>query len=78
VTGLITSLAVGDINIVTGLVWLLIATVFSMVGGAIGGILLAGKDLGYEFSAILGSLFGPTGVIPAIVLGLVVLNLLTN
>ncbi|BAY13784.1 hypothetical protein [Calothrix sp. NIES-2098] len=77
-TDLITSLAVGEINLVTGLVWFLLAIVLSMVGGAIGGILLGGKVFGYEYSAILGSLFGPTGVIPAIVIGLVVLNLLTN
>ncbi len=75
---LFTSLAVGEINLITGLVWLLIATVLSMVGGAIGGMLLAGKDIGYQFSAILGGLFAPAGVIPAILLGLFMLNLLTN
>ncbi|MEH1997243.1 hypothetical protein [Nostoc sp.] len=74
----ITSLADGDLNIATGFVWLIIATALSMVGGAIGGMLLAGKDIGYQFSAMLGALFAPAGVIPAILLGLVVLNLLTN
>ncbi|MEH2080609.1 MAG: hypothetical protein V7K89_11550 [Nostoc sp.] len=74
----LTSLADGDLNIVTGLVWIVIATVLSMVGGAIGGMLLAGKDIGYQFSAMLGALFAPAGVIPAILLGLVILNLLTN
>ncbi|AUB39586.1 ABC-type spermidine/putrescine transport system, permease component II [Nostoc flagelliforme CCNUN1] len=49
-----------------------------MVGGAIGGMLLAGKDIGYQFSAMLGALFAPAGVIPAILLGLAALNLLTN
>jgi hypothetical protein len=78
VRDLLTSLASGDLNIETGFVWLVIATALSMVGGAIGGMLLAGKDIGYQFSAILGALFGPAGVIPAILLGLVVLNLLTN
>ncbi|MBW4562327.1 MAG: hypothetical protein KME32_14480 [Mojavia pulchra JT2-VF2] len=77
-TNLFTNLASGDLNISTGLVWVLIATILSMIGGAIGGMLLAGKDIGYQFSAILGGLFGPAGVIPAILLGLVVLNLLTN
>jgi hypothetical protein len=75
---LLTSLAVGDINPMTGVVWLLIATALSMVGGAIGGMFLAGKDIGYEFSALLGGLFAPAGVIPAILLGLFILNLLTN
>ncbi|MBD2245712.1 hypothetical protein [Nostoc sp. FACHB-888] len=74
----LTSLADGDLNIATEFVWLIIATALSMVGGAIGGMLLAGRDIGYQFSAMLGALFAPAGVIPAILLGLTVLNLLTN
>ncbi|MEI1378233.1 hypothetical protein PQG02_09695 [Nostoc sp. UHCC 0926] len=74
----LTSLADGDLNIATEFVWVIIATALSMVGGAIGGMLLAGKDIGYQFSAMLGALFAPAGVIPAIILGLAVLNLLTN
>lgn len=60
----LTSLADGDLNIATELVWLIIAAALSMVGGAIGGMLLAGKDIGYQFSAMLGALFAPAGVIP--------------
>ncbi|MEH2302287.1 MAG: hypothetical protein V7K88_25715 [Nostoc sp.] len=74
----LTSLANGDLNIATEFVWVIIATALSMVGGAIGGMLLAGKDIGYQFSAMLGALFAPAGVIPAIILGLAVLNFLTN
>ncbi|QKQ75001.1 hypothetical protein [Nostoc sp. TCL240-02] len=74
----LTSLADGDLNIATELVWLIIAAALSMVGGAIGGMLLAGKDIGYQFSAMLGALFAPAGVIPAIFLGLAALNFLTN
>ncbi|MDZ7969529.1 MAG: hypothetical protein RM368_32085 [Nostoc sp. DedSLP03] len=74
----LTSLADGDLNIATELVWIIIATALSMVGGAIGGMLLAGKDIGYQFSAMLGALFAPAGVIPAILLGFVILNLLIN
>lgn len=43
--------------------------------GAIGGILLAGEELGYEFAATIGGLFAPAGVIPAMLLGLFLLNL---
>ncbi|MEH1893949.1 MAG: hypothetical protein V7K94_01285 [Nostoc sp.] len=78
VINFLTSLADGDLNIATELVWLIIATALSMVGGAIGGMLLAGKDIGYQLSAMLGALFAPASVIPAILLGLVALNLLTN
>ncbi|MEH2241877.1 hypothetical protein [Nostoc sp.] len=78
VINFLTSLADGDLNIATEFVWVIIATALSMVGGAIGGMLLAGKDIGYQFSAMLGALFAPAGVIPAIILGLAVLDLLTN
>jgi hypothetical protein len=78
VTDFFTSFASGDINIVTGFAWVVIATALSLVGGAIGGIILAGKDIGYEFSAALGGLFAPVAVIPAILIGLFVLNLLGN
>jgi hypothetical protein len=73
-----TSLVLGDINLITGFVWLFIAIVLSMIGGGLGGMLLAGKDIGYQLSAMLGGLLAPAGAIPAIVLGLFILNLLTN
>ncbi|RUR84702.1 hypothetical protein ACF3DV_20595 [Chlorogloeopsis fritschii PCC 9212] len=73
-TEVFTSLAGNDINLVTVLIYLVIATVLSLVGGAIGGILLAGEELGNQFAAMIGGLFAPAGVIPAIVLGLILLN----
>ncbi|MBW4445404.1 MAG: hypothetical protein KME22_02640 [Hassallia sp. WJT32-NPBG1] len=77
-TDFLSSLLSGDINLITSLVWLAIAAGLSIVGGAIGGVLLAGKDLGYELAAMTGGLLGPAGVIPAIFLGLLILNLLNN
>ncbi|MBH8562726.1 hypothetical protein I8748_11135 [Nostoc sp. CENA67] len=74
----LTNMADGDLNLTTGLLWLILATVVSMIGGAIGGIILAGKDIGYSFSAMLGALFAPAGAIPAILLGLILLTLLSN
>lgn len=76
--GMVTSLMAGDLNLMTGFIWFIVATVVSMVGGAIGGMLLAGEELGYNFAAILGGLFGPAGVIPGAILGLIVLNLLSS
>ncbi len=70
----LTSLAAGDINLVTGLVWLVLAAALSVVGGAIGGVLVAGKDLGNQLAAMIGGLFGPAGVIPAVLIGLVILR----
>lgn len=70
-----TNLMTGEITLITGIFWLFFAAIVSMIAGAIGGIILAGKDLGYELAAILGSLFGPAGVIPVAAIGLVVLKL---
>ncbi|WP_017716710.1 hypothetical protein [Kamptonema formosum] len=70
----LTSLAAGDITLFTGLVWLAVAAALSVAGGAIGGTVLAGKDLGYQLAAMIGGLFGPVGVIPAVLIGLAVLR----
>ncbi len=67
-------LIAGEITLLTGIVWLAVAGAVSIVGGAIGGVLLARKDLGYGLSAMIGGLFGPVGVLPAIALGLIVLK----
>jgi hypothetical protein len=58
-----------ELNFSTEITWLIIALVLSMIGGAIGGMMLAGKEIGYKFSAVIGSLFAPAGVIPAMILG---------
>ncbi|NET00443.1 MAG: hypothetical protein F6K62_04980 [Sphaerospermopsis sp. SIO1G2] len=63
-----------DINLPTILVWVIIAVIISMIGGAIGGMILAGKEIGYKLSATVGSLFAPAGVIPAVILGLLIVN----
>ncbi|GAB1539985.1 hypothetical protein NUACC21_26540 [Scytonema sp. NUACC21] len=73
-----TSLMAGDLNLTTGFVWFLVTAAISMVGGAIGGMILAGRDIGYQFSALLGGLFGPAGAIPGVVLALIVLDLLRS
>ena len=70
----LTSLAAGDINLVTGLVWLVLAAALSVIGGVIGGVLVGGKDLGNQLAAMIGGLFGPAGVIPAVLIGLVILR----
>ncbi|MEL4898464.1 hypothetical protein [Crocosphaera sp. Alani8] len=68
------NLVAGEITLITGIFWLLFAGFISMIAGAVGGILLAGKDLGYELAGILGSLLGPAGVLPVATIGLVVLK----
>ncbi|MCF4966047.1 hypothetical protein [Nostoc sp. CMAA1605] len=78
VSAFLTSMVAGDLTLVTGLLWLIIATIISMVAGAVGGMILAGKEIGYVFSATLGALFAPTGTIPAVVVGLAILNFLSR
>jgi hypothetical protein len=68
------SFMAGELNLWTGMVWLAIAAGLSIVGGAIGGVLLASKDLGYELAAMIGGLFGPVAMIPAAVLGLLIIG----
>ncbi len=68
-------LMMGEITLITGLFLLIIAALISMIGGAIGGMLLAGKDLGYQLSAMMGGLLGPAGVLPVALIGLVLLKL---
>ena len=62
------------ITVMTGAVWLLIAIAFSIVGGALGGVVLAGKDLGPRLSAMIGGLYGPAAIIPAATLGLALIG----
>ncbi|EAW39024.1 hypothetical protein [Lyngbya sp. PCC 8106] len=64
----------GEITLLTGIVWLAVAGSVSILGGAIGGVLLARKDLGFGLAASIGGLFGPVGVLPAIAIGLIVLK----
>ena len=74
--GLMTQLGTGQIGVGSAVLWLVVAFVVSMVGGAIAGVRLAGKDLGNELAAMMGAMFGPTAVVPAVLVGLAVLFLL--
>ncbi|MEM8604512.1 MAG: hypothetical protein AAGF24_11840, partial [Cyanobacteria bacterium P01_H01_bin.121] len=48
-----------QITLATAPVWICIAALFAIVGGALGGIALAGKDLGARLAAMIGGLYGP-------------------
>ena len=71
--GLIDQLGAGQIGAATAVLWLLAAFVLSVAGGAVAGVRLAGKDLGNELAAMMGAMFGPTAVLPAVLVGLIVL-----
>ena len=60
----------------TALLWTVLAFVLAAAGGAIAGIVLAGKDLGNELAGMMGAMFGPAGAVPAVVIGLAILALI--
>ncbi|MBE7382351.1 MAG: hypothetical protein F6J95_013195 [Leptolyngbya sp. SIO1E4] len=62
------------ITLATGPVWLLVAIAFSILGGALGGVVLARKDLGSRLAAMIGGLYGPAAMIPAATLGLALIG----
>lgn len=63
-------------NIVELLELVGIALVAAVIGGALAGAKLGGKDLGYGLAAMMGGFYGPTAVLPAAVLGIVLLTCL--
>lgn len=55
---------------------LFVGLVASGIGGAGGGVLTGGKALGNQLAALMGSFYGPVGVVPGLVAGLIALALL--
>ena len=51
-------------------------TVASVIGGAIGGVLVGGKSLGNKLAATMGAFYGPLAGIAGVALGVVVLMLM--
>jgi hypothetical protein len=70
------SLTNGEINLATGLVWLAVAGIFAGGSGALSAMKLGGQDIGNELAGMMGTVFGPIGAIPAVLLGLVILKLI--
>lgn len=54
----------------------LTAAAIAVVSGALAGIRIGGKDLGRELAAMMGAFYGPVAVLPAAVVGLIILALL--
>ncbi len=70
------SLAAGEINALTSIVWVLAAGFFAAAAGAGSAVKLAGKDIGNELALMMGCLFGPLAALPGVVVGLIVLKLI--
>jgi len=52
-----------------------LALILAIVGGALSGMKIGGEYLGKELAAMMGAFFGPASVVPAAVLGIVILAL---
>lgn len=52
---------------------LVLALVLALAGGAIAGMKIGAEALGKELAAMMGAFYGPTAVLPAVVIGLAVL-----
>jgi hypothetical protein len=64
---------IGDISIIGAAVALIVGTAASIIGGALGGIMVGGKAIGNELAAMMGGFYGPLAGVAGIVLGLIVL-----
>jgi hypothetical protein len=72
----ISQLASGHLGFATIAIWTVITALLAILGGALTGMQLAGKDLGRALAASMGAMFGPTAVVPGLLLGLVILTFL--
>jgi len=54
---------------------LALALVLAIVGGALAGIRIGGEHLGRELAAMVGAFYGPAAVLPAAIVGLIILAL---
>lgn len=70
---IINALMAGDITLVTGIIWYIVALVVGAIGGAIGGVIVGGKHMGNELAAMMGSFFGPMAAAPGVLIALIVL-----
>jgi hypothetical protein len=68
-------LAEGHITWATGALLCLAALAVGALGGAVSGILVGGKHIGYGLSAMMGTVFGPIAALPGVLLALVALLL---
>lgn len=63
-------------DIATLLPALALGVIASVLGGAIGGVLVGGRQIGNEIAAMMGSFYGPLAGFGGVLLGLAVVALL--
>ena len=73
---LLEQMSSGHLTLATGVAWVGVAWVLSMIGGALTGLALAGEDIGHELSTLMGGVYGTTVGAPAALVGLLLLQVL--
>lgn len=73
---LVQQLLQGNITWLTGAVLCVAALALGALGGALGGVLVGGKHIGYGLSAMMGTFFGPIAALPGVLAALLLLSLL--
>ena len=69
-------LSAAHLGVFSLILWTAMAALLAIVGGALAGMRLGGKDLGNGLAASMGAMFGPLAVVPGVLLGLVILKFL--
>jgi hypothetical protein len=65
----------GSITWATGSILCFAGLACGAIGGAIGGVLVGGKHVGYGLSALMGMFFGPIAALPGVLIALLALSL---
>lgn len=63
-------------TLLTAIELLVLAAMLAAVGGAAMGVKIGGEFLGKELAAMMGAFFGPASVLPATLIGIILLALL--
>ncbi len=71
--GFLDSLLDGQITAATAPVWLFLALLFGLAGGAIGGLKVGGEALGKQLAMLMGAFYGPFAALPGIIVAMIIL-----
>lgn len=67
-------LSAENITLISFIWGTMLALIFGIAGGAVGGMIVGGKHIGNGLAALMGAFYGPMATIPGIVIGLLILK----
>ena len=70
---LMTDVALGQVTWLNAAAFALVALAVGAAGGALGGVLVGGRHIGYGLAAMMGTFFGPLAALPGVLAALLVL-----